>query len=51
MFLTNFIFVFSLLKMHPAVDLNTSKSLTLLQWKKKFTKSLLAFANLVILIF
>ena len=28
MFLANFIFVFSLLKVHPAVHLNTSKALT-----------------------
>ena len=35
MFLTNFIFAVSHLKIHPAVNLNTSKALTSLQLKRK----------------
>ena len=36
MFLTNFIFVASYLKMHPAVHLNTLKALTYRSQKEKF---------------
>ena len=43
MFLANLIYVASQLKIHPAVDLNTSNALTSLQSKRKFIESLLAF--------
>ena len=43
MFLANFVFVVSHLKTHPAVHLNTSKTLTPCSQKEKFIKILLAF--------
>ena len=39
MFLVNFIFVVSHLKIHPAVHLNTSKALTPCSHKEKFIKA------------
>ena len=47
MFLANFIFVVSYLKIYPAIHLNTSKGLTSLHSKEKFIKSLLAFVSLM----
>ena len=43
MFLANFIFVVSHLKIHQVVHLNTLKALTSLQSKRKVYSSLLAF--------
>ena len=44
MFLANFIFVVSHLKIRPAVYLNTSTALSHCSQKEKFIKSLLALA-------
>ena len=43
MFLGNFMFAVSHLKMHPAANLNTLKALTSCIRKEKFLKRLLAF--------
>ena len=47
MFLVNFIFVVSHLKMYPAVHLNTLKALMLFYRQKEKFKSLLAFTTLM----
>ena len=47
MFLTNFIFVVSHLKAHPAVHLNTSKAQRHCSQKERFMKRLLAFVILM----
>ena len=43
MFLTNFIFIVSHLKAHPAVHLNTSKAPTSLQSKRKVYEKVISF--------
>ena len=43
MFLANFIFVVSHLKIHPAVHLNTSKALTSLQSERKVYQKFTSF--------
>ena len=47
MFLTNFVFVASHLKIHPAVHLNTWKARRHCSQKEKFINNLLAFVILM----